>query len=150
MQLADMLHRIYFMERNMKLLVDYSEIWPSMVFPGFVLPELLQIFVLSRKLGISSPVPKMPFINTEKAGSKLNFGWDGSVGFIDGLALRKKVYSTQPSSVPPDAMSQVMFEVEEAMATSNTLEGTVTRITAVLCIRENLVARHQSFHHQGY
>ena len=116
------------MERNMKLLVDYSENWPPMVFPSFALPELLQIFVLSKKLGISCPVPKLPFINAGKGGSNLNFGWDGSVGFTEGLALRKKVCSTQPSTVPSDAMHQVMFEVEEAMASSNTLESTIARI----------------------
>ena len=128
MQLADMLYRIYFMEGNMKLLVDYSENWPSVSFPGFVLPELPQIFVLSKKLGISSPVPKLPFINTEKAGSKLNFGWEGSIGFTEGLTLRRKVCSTQPSTVPPDAMNQVMCEIEEAMSSSNTLEGTTAKI----------------------
>lgn len=116
------------MERNMKLLVDYSEKWPLMTFPGFVLPELLQIFVLSEKLGVVSPIPKLPFINAEKNGSKNIFGWNGSVGFVEGLALRKKVCSKPPSIISEDAVNQVCCELEEAMASSSTLESTIARI----------------------
>ena len=112
----------------MKLLVEYSEKWPMMTFPGFVMPELLQIYVLSEKLGVGSPIPKLPFINTEKESSKSLFGWDGSVGFVEGLALRKKVCSKSPSNISEDAVNQVCFELEEAMASSATFDSTIARI----------------------
>ena len=135
--LGDMLYRMYFMERNMKLLIDYTENWPLMNFPGFVLPELLQIFVLSKKLGVTSPIPKIQFVNAGSEGSKKIFGWDGSVGFTEASALRTKVSSGPPTTVSSDAINQVMFEVEEAMASSATLDSVMARISAS-CITSSL------------
>ena len=86
---------------------------------------------------MTSPVPKIPFVNAGSEGSKRIFGWEGSVGFTEASALRKKVSSVHPATVSLDAINQVMFEVEEAMASSATLDGAMARIAAC-CITPNL------------
>ena len=63
LELGDMLYKMYFMERNMKLLIDYTPTWPILSFLAIAIPEILYIWLLSEKLGIISPVPKLPFVN---------------------------------------------------------------------------------------
>ena len=81
MQFPDTLYKVYFIERNVKLIVDYTPSWPLMSFPAFIIPEVLHIWLLSENLGIRSPVPKLPFVYPGQDYQTKHFGWSGSIGF---------------------------------------------------------------------
>lgn len=128
MQLADTLYKVYFMERNMKLLVDYTPLWPIMRFPAFVLPEILYIWLLSGKLGITSPVPKLPLVYPGPDYDSKHFGWSGSVGFSKAALIPKKLTSKEPSNIADLAVKQVIFEIEESMASSTSFDKGIYEI----------------------
>ena len=121
-QLADVLYKVYFLERNMKLLVDYTPSWPVLNFSANVIPEILYIWLLSERLGIASPVPKLPLVNPGPGYEYLHFGWRGSIGFTNAAMLAKKLSSKQPTNIAASAVEEVLYEIEEAMSMSNSLE----------------------------
>ena len=133
MQLADILYKLYFMERNMKLLVDYTASWPLLSFPAYIIPEILYIWVLSTKIRVLSPVPKLPLINPGLEYELQHFGWGGSVGFTAAAMISKKLSSNLPNKVSEAAVQQVLYEVEESMSSSSSLERVISDIE--VCVK---------------
>jgi hypothetical protein len=127
-KLGDMLYKMYFMERNMKLLVDYSPTWPVLSFSAIAIPEILYIWLLSEKLGIMSPVPKLPFVNPGSGYEFKHFGWSGSVGFMNAALLTKKLPSREPTNIAAAAVEQVLYELEESVSMSSTLNKGISDI----------------------
>jgi hypothetical protein len=128
LQLGDMLYKMYFMERNMKLLIDYTPTWPVLSFSAIAIPEILYIWLLSEKLGIISPVPKLPFVNPGPGYEFKNFGWSGSVGFMKAALLTKKLPSREPTNVAAAAVEQVLYELEESVSMSSSLNKGISDI----------------------
>ena len=83
----------------MKLLVDYTSSWPLLSFPAYIKPEILYIWVLSTKISVLSPVPKLPLVNPGPGYDLQHFGWGGSVGFTAAAMISKKLSSTLPSKI---------------------------------------------------
>lgn len=150
MQFADTLYKVYFMERNVKLIVDYTPSWPLMSFPAFIIPEVLHIWLLSEKLGIRSPVPKLPLVYPGQDYKTKHFGWSGSIGFSEAALISKKLISKEPSSIPETAVQQVLFEIEEAMSSSTSFDNGISEIeicTARSCpciVQENISSTSSS------
>lgn len=128
LQLADTLYKVFFMERNMKLLVDYNSAWPVLSFPAYVIPEILYIWQLSVKIGITSPVPKLPLVYPGPGYENQHFGWSGSTAFSAAASLSKKLSSKGPSSITESAVEQVLFEIEESMSLSTTFDRGISEI----------------------
>ena len=133
LQLADILYKMYFMERNIKLLVDYSSSWPVLSFPAYAIPEILYIWLLSEKLEISSPVPKLPFVDPGLGYEQQHFGWSGSVGFSTAAMLPKKLPSKEPNNIAASAVQHVLYEIEESVSMSTSLDN-VDLAVEVICI----------------
>ena len=123
LQLADILYKMYFMERNIKLLVDYTSSWPVLSFPAYAIPEILYIWLLSEVLKISSPVPKLPFVDPGLGHELQHFGWSGSVGFSTAAMLPKKLPSKEPNNIAASAVQHVMYEIEESVSMSTSLDN---------------------------
>ena len=130
LQLADILYKMYFMERNIKLLVDYSPSWPVLSFPAYAVPEVLFIWLLNERLKISSPVPKLPFVDPGIGYGLQHFGWSGSVGFSTAAMLPKKLPSKEPSNIAASAVQHVLYEIEEAVSMSTSLDSGIFDIEA--------------------
>ena len=93
MQFADTLYKVY-----------YTASWPLMSFPAFTIPEVLHIWLLSKNLGIRSPVPKLPLVYPGQDYQTKHFGWSGSIGFSEAALISKKLISKEPSSIPETAV----------------------------------------------
>jgi hypothetical protein len=129
LRLADILYRVYFLERNIKLLIDYNIEWPNLRFAGHTVAELLMIWVLSKKLNVTSPIPKIPFVDPgAPSNSEGPFGWEGSKGFIEASHLSRELKSVAPKIIEAEAVAQVICEIEEAFSDSNTLIQSISRI----------------------
>lgn len=134
LQLADTLYKVYFMERNMKILVDYSPLWPILNFPAYIIPEILYIWVLSNKLGILSPVPKLTLVNPGAGYEVQHFGRNGSVGFPAAAMMSKKLQSNEPSNISESAVQEIFYEIEESMSSSTTLDKGIS--DTEMCIND--------------
>ena len=66
----------------MKLRVGYISLLPLLSFPAYIIPEILYIWVLSTKINVLSPVPKLPLVNPRPGYDLQHFGWGGSVGLL--------------------------------------------------------------------
>ena len=128
LQLADTLFKVYFMERNMKLLVDYSPMWPILSFPAYIIPEILYIWVLSNNIGITSPLPKLPLVNAGPDYKVQYFGWSGSVGFPAAAMMSKKLQSNEPTNISESAVQEILYEIEESMSSSTSFDKGINDI----------------------
>ena len=128
LHLADVLYKVYFLERNIRLLIDYDTTWPKQRFSAHTVVDLLSIWVLSQNLKVLSPIPKIPFINPGVDGSSNLFGWAGSKGFYQASLERRNLKSLPAKSIGVEAVEMVIFELEEACSSSNTLDKVLDRI----------------------
>lgn len=110
------------MERNIKLLADYTSSWPALSFPAYAIPEILYIWLLSEVLKISSPVPKLPFVDPGLGHELQHFGWSGSVGFSTAAMLLKKLPSKEPNNIVASAVQHVLSKIEKSVSTSTSLD----------------------------
>jgi hypothetical protein len=61
----------FFLQHNTRMWVQYDARVPSWLHvPYYATPELLVVYALSLSLGVDSPVPKLPFIDTTSRGQQ--------------------------------------------------------------------------------
>lgn len=103
------------------------------------------IWVLSKKLNVTSPIPKIPFVDPGAPNkSEGLFGWGGSKGFIEASYLSKELKIAAPKSIPLTAVEQVLYEIEEAISDSNTLMQSISRIEECCQHSSSLYAQSSS------
>jgi hypothetical protein len=129
--LVDMILALFFMEHNYNCMVNFSTYWPPELLQVSArsLPYLLNINTLSLKLGIESPVPKLPFVNDKSEGI---FGWAGSKDFFNAASIGKQLKTEKPSEISDDAVEMVMAEIQESQAQSTTFDNLILAVESRL------------------
>ena len=113
---ADMKLKLFFGDTNLARIVAYDRNWPNYQISIFSLVDVVTIDVLSRRLGLESPVPKVPLTNNNPRGK---FGWEGSTNFHIALVHSKELATKKPSSIQSGAIEYVVQELQEAAASSH-------------------------------
>ena len=139
MQLANPKLKCIFLDVNLARLVDYDKDWPDNRISPWSAPRLMMIYVASKRLGLPSPVPKLPMINSNPRGK---FGWEGSVNFYKVLVASKQLTTRPPQNIPDAAVSYVVQEIEELASSSRVISGPVALFeegirTAIAGVRES-------------
>lgn len=115
LMLGDASHKLYIFEVNLRRLIDYDKTWPLLRVSAFSAADLLLIFCLSKRLGVESPVPKLPLLNRDPRG---RFGWEGSTRFISALEASKELRSRPPSDIPFESALYVLNELDHLASSS--------------------------------
>ena len=84
--------------------------------------------MLSNKIGILSPVPKLPLVNPGPGYEVKRFGWSGSVGFPVAAMMSKKLQSNEPSNISESAVQEILYEIEESMSSTTSFDKGINDI----------------------
>lgn len=126
--LADRVIKLYFLERNIKIIIINEKGWPLLDVASFIVPDLFMIWELSSKLGVESPVPKLPLVDVGPDGARNKFGWEGSIDFCKAAAIGKELDSLKPTIATEGALEYVLAELEEAFIGASNYNNAIDRI----------------------
>ena len=128
--LCDATHKIYFFETNMSHLIDYDRTWPLLRIGAFAAADALLIYCLSHKLGILSPIPKLPLV---KGDPSSKFGWAGSVRFVEALNDAREMKAKPPAIIPLASAQFVLQEFEHLASSSMLFTSLASSTEAAIC-----------------
>lgn len=110
MALADAMFALYFSELNMKGIVDYKRQWPicCKYVSDTNLVDLLQIWIVSKQLGVTCPFPKLPWTTRDAT-----FGWNAATGFMAASNTSRQLTTLKPSNISEEAVTMVSLEIQD-------------------------------------